>query len=202
MTRMTTTASALHALEACLAELGPQMKASVPQQHAKAERLVAALRAGESRIDDVRRLSLELMQWQVGLQKATLETQLAALAPLIAKRDPAGLASEKALRASITLLARSLELTKDPNRQRPASEQAAFAKLAKEAELTSIAAGQAIARSTTPLVLRPVVKQPMSSQGVTLRPVQPPSARAPQPLAAFKLRPGAIPGASKSSPRR
>jgi hypothetical protein len=202
MTRMTTAASALHALEACLAELGPQMKAAVPQQHAKAQQLVSALRAGESRVDEVRRLSLELMQWQAGLQKAAFELQLAALAPLIERRDPAALASEKALRASIALLTRSLELTKDPTRQRPASEQAAFAKLAQEAERTSLAAGEAILRSASPIALRPVVKQPRSSQGVTLRPVQPPSAKDPQPLAAFKLRPGAIPGASKSSSRR
>lgn len=195
MTPHSTTA-ALKSLEAALNDIGPALKQAEPAQYAKAQQLVVALKAGTSRLAEVQALSIDLMKWQLRLQKTRYERQLTALAPLIGQGNPAALASEKALKGAITLLEQALTIAADPARQRSAAEVSSFEKLAKTLEETAASAESAIRRSAAAVRLQPVHAQPTTSSGVTLGVVTP---RRKETLAAFKLRPGAIPATAKSA---
>lgn len=186
---MTHSENPLHALEQALAELGPQMQRAVPEQYAKARKLVAAMRAGESRLPEVRALSLELLRWQLGLQRAEFERQRQGLAVLLARGEPSAVAADQALAAALELLDRSLAATRTPDRAPSAAELGRVKALAADFETRAVEAAIAASNSTAGVTLRPLAKQP-SVNGVSLRPVAPASPpRA--PLAAFKLRPGA-----------
>lgn len=192
--------SALADLEKSFAEIGVELKTVDPEQHARLAETIEVLRSGKGDLDQVKPLIGELLKWQLGLQKASFEEQLVQLAPAIAQQIPAALEAQKALKAASQLISDALDvsLTRRPSSATIARLQAS----ADEVETAATRAGRAIERSTIGVTMTPVLKQPVSASGVRLKPVEPAREKSDQPLEAFKLRPGALPPASKPTPSK
>lgn len=194
---MSTPQAALQELEASFAEIGPQLKADAPDQHARMLKMIKALKAGKAGSAEVKDLVLELARWQLGLQKEAFEDQLAQFAPAIAKRVPAALESEKALKAVIRVLEESIKAA-DGKAPSP-KVVAGIEKAAIDAQRAVERAEKALSQSTLGVPMKPVLKQPVSASGVRLKPVEParPQDAKPAPLESFKLRPGTVPPRKK-----
>lgn len=187
--------SALAELERSFEEIGPELEAVNPEQHARMAETIRVLRSGKGDLEQVKPLIAELLKWQLGLQRESFAEQLEQLAPAIAQKVPAALEAEKALKAAIQLVTQALEapLTGRPS---PAAIERLQAS-AGDVERAAARAGEALERSTVGVPMTPVLKQPVSASGVRLKPVEPSREKAEQPLESFKLRPGALPPASK-----
>ncbi len=187
--------TALAELERSFEQIGPELEAVDPEQHARMAETIRVLRSGKGDLEQVKPLVAELLKWQLGLQKASFAEQLEQLAPAIAQKVPAALEAEKALKAAIQLVTQALDasLTERPS-------PAAIARLeasAGDVERAAASARAALERATIGVPMKPVLKQPVSASGVRLKPVEPARPKAEQPLETFKVRPGALPPASK-----
>lgn len=190
---MLTTQQTTQALTALADFTAAQGAALQTADRARAQRLTALKTKLESRTatsDDVAKVSLELMLWQLGVARARYAEQLAPIAVAAQRGDVLARTTKEALESLLHLLDGALKAL-----ERGAAPPDVVKQLQQEAraaEASLARARQLLSRTTAGVPLTPLARQPVSASGVKLE-VQAPSASPPPALKAFKLRPGALP---------
>lgn len=206
-------------LEKLLADSGPQILASAPDQHARLKRLVTGLKktngSGKDLAPDLKKELMEIYRWQLEVQRQEYVEQLESLKPALKTGDPLAKQAEAALKKLIEVMEQAMLGAGAPNAKNQAATEKAAAQ-AKEAMLALEASfGKRLSESMKP-VPGGVVKSP---GGIALAPVQgkkpsatvsapskvgapaasakPAAKTAPAPLQGFRVMPGTVPSKKK-----
>lgn len=200
-------------LEKLLADSGPQILASAPDQHARLKRLVTGLKktngSGKDLTADLKKELVEVYRWQLEVQRQEYVEQLESLKPAIKTGDPLAKQAEAALKKLIEVLEQAMLGAGAPN----AKNQAAIEKAAKEAKDAMLALeasfGKRLAESVKPvsqgvakLLVPAQGKKPAAAVSAPTKVAAPASAKpaaktAPAPLQGFRVMPGTVPSKKK-----
>lgn len=198
-------------LEKLLADSGPQILASAPDQHARLKRLVTGLKktngSGKDLTADLKKELVEVYRWQLEVQRQEYVDQLESLKPALKTGDPLAKQAEGALKKLIEVLEQAMLGAGAPN----AKNQAATEKAAKEAKDAMLALeasfGKRLAESVKPvsqgvakLLVPAQGKKPASAPSKVAAPTssaKPAAKTAPAPLQGFRVMPGTVPSKKK-----
>lgn len=198
-------------LEKLLADSGPQILASAPDQHARLKRLVTGLKktngSGKDLTADLKKELVEVYRWQLEVQRQEYVEQLESLKPAIKTGDPLAKQAEAALKKLIEVLEQAMLGAGAPN----AKNQAATEKAAKEAKDAMLALeasfGKRLAESVKPvsqgvakLLVPAQGKKPGAAPSKVAAPTssaKPAAKSAPAPLQGFRVMPGTVPSKKK-----
>ncbi len=201
-------------LEKLLAESGPQILASAPDQHARLKRLVTGLKktngTGKDLTADLKKELVEVYRWQLEVQRQEYVDQLESLKPALKTGDPLAKQAEGALKKLVEVLEQAMLGAGAPNAKNQAATEKA-AKEAKEAMLALEAAfGKRLAESVKPVskgvskLLVPAqgkkpsaVAAPPSKVAAPSSAAKPAAKTAPAPLQGFRVMPGTVPSKKK-----
>lgn len=201
-------------LEKLLAESGPQILASAPDQHARLKRLVTGLKktngTGKDLTADLKKELVEVYRWQLEVQRQEYVDQLESLKPALKTGDPLAKQAEGALKKLVEVLEQAMLGAGAPNAKNQAATEKA-AKEAKDAMLALEAAfGKRLAESVKPvskdvskLLVPAQGKKPSAAVAPPSKVAAPSSAAkpaaktAPAPLQGFRVMPGTVPSKKK-----
>ncbi|MBM4776445.1 MAG: hypothetical protein GQE15_01970 [Archangiaceae bacterium] len=204
-------------LEKLLAESGPEILATDPDQHARLKRLVTGLKKsdGKTLAPDLKKELMEIYRWQLEAQRQEYVNQLESLKPALKTGDPLAKQAETALKKLVEVMEQGLLGAGAPNAKNQAATEKAAAQAKEAMKALEASFAKRLADSVKP-VPGGVVKSP---GGIALAPVQgkkpsasvsapakvaapasaakPAAKTAPAPLQGFRVMPGTVPSKKK-----
>ena len=162
-------------VEAAFREISSALRAEAPKDYARVVELLRELKSGKASGAELKRLTLDVLRWQLQLQRKDVEAQRTRFAPHVQAKVPAALEADAALAALLALFDQAIAQTRGKVQETPmtTAQRAALDKATEAARAAVERAEQAIARSTLGIPMVTLKEQPVSKSGVRLAPVEP-----------------------------